>query len=440
VKVDWLARLRDRWDYQADPAEPVPFDRVVTQINIRRLEFAAIASLANQLGEIYLNLSDKMMADGWLAVACMPVLLGLIVLANRQRKGGNERLKKALPIAGAVFGLLSTQLAIGLLASDGRLTSGYPLTVLALTLMFVLPPRTLALILSLALVSYLAIVSQTPVVGWEKLVAAVNAVTATGVAIAAGWLIYDARRRDHVQRLLIHRQNTLLIARGREMDELMAITAHDLRSPLLGLRNLLSLAASRAATDPDLPLRVLAEGGRSLDDMLDLVRRLLEVHRAEHDPGEPPVRDDLRLHLAAAVDRVRPLAQAAQVEVVLDLAPRPVCAVFDPSALTQILDNLLANAVRFSPEGETVLACCRSGGGLAAILVEDRGAGVGEDERPFLFQKFRRGGAAPQHGPKGTGIGLFIVATLAERIGASARHRPASPRGSIFEVTLPVAD
>ena len=436
----WLAPLFRRWDFETDPESPAPFSYVVTLINLRRVEVFSIALLVDGAVEIFLNLTDRMMLDGWLSIACIPALVGFIVAGNRLQASKNERLQKVLPLVLIVFTLLTTQLTIAVIASDGRVTSAYPVIILAIAIFFVLPPRMLAWIFSVSLAVYVLIVLRMPVSAWEKLVASLNGAMATGGAIAAGWLIYDARARNHVQKLLIHRQNLQLVARAHEMDEMMAITAHDLRSPLLGLRNLFQFATARADVEPQLPLQVIGDAMGSLEAMLDLVRRLLAAHRAEHDRGQPPIRDDLRRHLTAAVDRALPLARAGQVAIAADLPPRPLWASFDPEALAPMLDNLLANAVRFSPQGETILVRCWSEGALAVIIVEDRGPGVAEEDRPFLFEKFRRGRPASRDGSEGTGIGLFIVATLAARIGAQVHHRPASPRGSTFEILLPMME
>ncbi len=87
-------------------------------------------------------------------------------------------------------------------------------------------------------------------------------------------------------------------------------------------------------------------------------------------------------------------------------------AAFDPTALARMLDNLFANAVRFSPAGEAVIARCAEAHGAATIAVEDGGPGVAEDQRPSLFYKFRQG-----------------VAVLGARIGVTVQYRPRDPRG-----------
>ncbi|WP_353734113.1 sensor histidine kinase [Escherichia coli] len=79
---------------------------------------------------------------------------------------------------------------------------------------------------------------------------------------------------------------------------------------------------------------------------------------------------------------------------------------------------------------------CGHGGGGALLSVEDEGPGISEAERPYLFDKFRRGQTSAGSGPAGAGLGLFIVNMLTERIGGRIVYRPGDPRGSIFEVTL----
>lgn len=431
-RIGWRPR-RKRGDF--DPAAAEPFAIIAARTNMRRIGIGSAAALLNMIAEIYYNITGGWLGDGVVAIACIPVYIVLITISLRNRVRDPE-VMTALTLFNAVFILGAAHIGTAVLASNGRITSGYALTAMAIALVYILPPRTLLWLFGTSLLLFLATMWRMPASNAEKIVAAVNATMAAGVAIVSGWLIYATRARDYEQRLLIQHQNRLITASKHELDEMMALTAHDLHSPMLGLRNLIDLTIKQAPDDPALPVEVLEQSLPSLDAMLRLVRRLLEAHRAERDEGAPPVCDDLRLHLSAAIDRARPMARSAGAPIVLDVPAAPVLAIFDPAAVAQMLDNLLANAVRFSPVGEPVTARCREADGLATVAIEDCGPGIAEDQRPTLFDKFRQGSTMPRYGPPGTGIGLYIVATLAARIGASIAYRPAESGGSIFEFTL----
>lgn len=427
------SRLRRRWDYEADLEASEPFESAAAQINLRRIELAVAISLANSGIQIYLGLTSTMTVDSWLAVGSLPVLLAFGLAAAQVRRGRAPGLQRALPVLLAIFSLGLAQAAVSVIAQDGRLTSGYPLIVLAVALVFVFPPRTLMLSLGVGLISYAVVVLQMPVTTWEKAVAVLTGLICTAVAIASGLLIYSARRRDHEQRVVILRQNQRLVARDRELDELMAITAHDLRSPLLGLRNLITFATERSPDDATLLLQVMEESRRSVEAMLSLIGRLLDDHQAARS-GEPLVGIDLYEQASEAVARAGPLARAAEVELSLQACSSLRPAVADPGALAQILDNLLANAIQVSSPGDRVVVSCQDEHRHAVLIVEDQGPGVREQDRHHIFRKFWRGPSAGQRNPGGAGLGLFIVRTLCERMGAEVRYAPVAPSGARFEI------
>ncbi|GEM_PF-1745621 len=435
--TDLSGRLRRRWDYEADPAAALSFDEMADQLNIRRTELAVLASIANATVQIYLGVTGAVTIDTWMAVGSIPVCLMFLAGASVLQTRTHHRATRALPILFCVFSLILAQAAISIIASDGRLTAGYALVVLAVALVFVFPPRTLVFILGAALASYALVVLQMPVSDWEKAVAFLTAAMCTGVAIAGGALIYMGRQRDHEQKAVIYAQNVRLTARERELKEFMAITAHDLRSPLLGLRNLLRLASRRAQTSPDLPLQVLGAADHSLAAMLGLIDTMLEAHKAEHAPGSPMVIEDLRQPVQAAIERFRPLAESKAVTLAAELGDDPVWVSTDRPALDRILDNLISNAIRFSSDGDIVALRAEQRGETAWLCVRDQGPGIDATDQARVFDKFWRGDAAGLHPSGGSGLGLFIVKALCHRIRAEVRLRSERGKGAAFEIILP---
>jgi signal transduction histidine kinase len=101
-----------------------------------------------------------------------------------------------------------------------------------------------------------------------------------------------------------------------------------------------------------------------------------------------------------------------------------------------VLDNLLGNAVKFSPQKTTVELALVARGAAWRLEVRDEGPGVPEAERPGLFKKFHRGSAHPTGGESSTGLGLHIVKTLTEAMGGRVQFAPREPHGSVFSVEL----
>jgi signal transduction histidine kinase len=428
----WLAR----WDVTPAEQAGMTFGQVLTRVNVRRVEIVALLGLFTRVSEMATGYRGPSL---WFEIGMMlTVLFGSMALRNTN----TAWLGRGFVACVLVIALLDTQYAVAALGEKGRLTSGYPLMLLSLTMLFVVPPRIVALGCAGLLICYCTVVVDIPVTNHEKVIAIVNAGIVSVIAVVAAALIYSGRRRDHEQKREIRIQNDRLRDRNEELDTLMAITAHDMRSPLYGLRNLFDLAIRRSAQENDLPLIVLRQAMPSIDAMLGLATRLLDAHAAEHGPMTRLVDEDVRGHVLAAIERIGPLAQSSDIRVDVELPDRPLIARFDVGGLAQILDNLLGNGVRFSPQG-SILTLGASGvagvgGGQVRIVVSDQGPGIDEAVQATLFSKFHRGISGQSDSLPGTGMGLFIVATLAERMNAHVWHDPVRDGGTAFTVLLPV--
>ncbi len=422
--------LLARWDVTPAEKAELPFAAQLLMVNVRRVEPACLLGILTKSAEM-LGGFHATLRYVELPFACAFLLLTQIV---RRRP---PRWWSAVFVAAFVVGaLLMTQFNVAALGAQGRLTSAYPLMLLSLVLLFVIPPRALLCGTAALFASYCAIVWRVDARGAEKFVAIENTALTSIIAVVAALLIHSNRRRDYEQQRVIRLQNDTLRDRNAELDSLMAITAHDLRSPLHGIRNLFDLAIRRAAHDPGLPLKVLDQTIASVDGMLALVTRLLDAHAAEHRVLEELAEQDVRAVVLGAAARIAPLARASGVRIDVDLPPRALVALADAAALGQVLDNLLANAVRFSPAGATVTVAAWPEETRIALGVRDRGPGVPVPQRARLFMKFQRGEPSPPGAPPGAGMGLFIVATLAARMDAVIRHEQVPGGGALFVIAL----
>lgn len=423
-----LASLLGRWDIDSETQASVSFERAIALVNLRRIEVVCLLA-------IFTDALSLVAAPNRLPLLIVIPGAALCAVASRQTLCWTSlRAQQAVVVLFFTAALLFRMGGSAAQSINGFMSAGYLLAMLTMTMLFALRPLTLGIILFGLLPVYAAVVTSMPFAAASKTSAILNAAIVAGIALVAGIVIYSARRNDFVQKRLIHAQNVQLIEQNHELDQLMAITAHDLRSPLYGLRNLLDLATRRAPDDPALAFRVMRDGIFSLDAMLALVTRLLDAHSAEHAALAAKVHEDVRGHLLAAARRIAPAAEAASVAIAIDVPEAPLVARFDRGALAQILDNLLSNAVRFSPSGAKVRLAGRATPDAVAIEIEDHGPGFDSDGRDRMFSKFGRVGAGS--GKAGTGMGLFIAATFAERTGATLAFRDAEPNGAIFTLTL----
>jgi signal transduction histidine kinase len=246
------------------------------------------------------------------------------------------------------------------------------------------------------------------------------------------------RRRIEEERaqLLVREQQA-----SRLKDEFLATISHELRTPLnavLGWAKVLK-SADLAAT---LRGRALESIERNATAQARLIDDLLEVSRIVTGKLRLKVRPlDLAQVVDAAVDVVRPAADAKEIRLERRYARRPWPTMGDPDRLQQIVWNLLSNAVKFTPRGGTVSVELERAGSSDRLVVADTGRGIDGAFLPHVFAPFRQADASTTRDHGGLGIGLAIVRQLTELHGGSVGAESDGPgEGSRFTVLLPAHD
>ena len=214
--------------------------------------------------------------------------------------------------------------------------------------------------------------------------------------------------------------------------------SHELRTPLAQIRlwlETLRLGRFTSEAQRERTLEILDRETRRLAHLVDNVLRFARQGAQDAVPAVPT---DVGAEAAAVIDEFAPLAAARRAQVALD-AEDAAWAALAPGALRQLLLNLLDNALKYGPEGQTVRVRVTRSGALVRLAVDDEGPGVGDDERPAIWDAFRRGAAAQTGAVGGSGIGLTIVREIAERHGGAARVERAPGGGARFVVDLPAS-
>jgi signal transduction histidine kinase len=233
-----------------------------------------------------------------------------------------------------------------------------------------------------------------------------------------------------------HQKNELATALARvsrlleERSEMVAIVAHDLQSPLAGIRALLRTLVHASATDA----AKLQEISRTCADMQNAIGRLLKAHAAEAGTSAP-VTVELEQVFARVATAAIPEAADKNIAIVCDANRRRARS--DPMALESALGNLVSNAIKFSPTDSVVRINAQSHDGGVRISVIDRGPGIPAAEADSLFKKFTTLSPRPTGGEPTSGLGLYIVHSLAERIGAVTGYAPNPEGGSVFFLDVP---
>jgi PAS domain S-box-containing protein len=231
-------------------------------------------------------------------------------------------------------------------------------------------------------------------------------------------------------------------AANKVKSDFMSAMSHELRTPLnavIGLSE--SLLEMTTAIDTERMQRYLGmirDSGRQLlaqiNDVLDLVR--IDASRVQLSP----TRFDLGVVLAAAADRSRRDAGTKGLSVVLNRPPEAIMVQADERLLRQVVNNLVSNAIKFTPaRGRVELSLRLRADGGPSIVVRDTGIGIPEDRRDELFKPFSKLVSLPGHQAGGTGLGLALVDRLVRLHGGRVTVESAVGSGSVFTVELPAS-
>jgi signal transduction histidine kinase len=250
----------------------------------------------------------------------------------------------------------------------------------------------------------------------------------------------DALSRAVMAHLELHRQNEQLRELDRLKDEFVAVVSHELRTPVASIHGYIALLMGR---DPgpltDTQERFLRIVRRNGDRLLGLVEETLLL--AEAEAGNLPLARepvDLGSVVSDALDSSRPGAEAKGLSLELETEDA-VLVDADPRRLGQIVDNLVSNAIKYTPEQGRVTARAARRNGEALLEVSDTGIGIPPEELPHLFGRFYRTTAAQAAAIPGTGLGLAITRALVTSHGGVIEVDSEPGTGSTFRVRLPRA-
>jgi PAS domain S-box-containing protein len=240
----------------------------------------------------------------------------------------------------------------------------------------------------------------------------------------------DLSERRHIQDLEKAAQN---------VNEFIAMLAHELRNPLAPIRNAVHIMAQVPPGDPAQQMmratidRQSAHLTRIVDDMLDIARITrgsLSIDHAQLDLAEV---------VRHSVETTAPAIEAARHVLELDLPSEPLMVWGDAQRLAQVLSNLLNNSARYTPPGGSIAVRARAEENHAVVQVRDSGRGIEPDMIERIFDMFVQGRAPLQRIGGGLGVGLALARRLAELHGGTVEARSEGVnRGSEFTLRLPL--
>jgi signal transduction histidine kinase len=263
-------------------------------------------------------------------------------------------------------------------------------------------------------------------------------VGATITVLLVGWRVWVlSREREHVQAEL-SRQNEQLLALDRMKDEFIASVSHEFRTPLTSIRGYAELLQ-----EADLPaeqrdfVNVIDRNSARLAGLVEDLLLMAQIQSG----GLPLELDEVVLNdlIARAGEAAKPFAESKHIDLDFDTDPAIVTTQADADRLGQVLDNLVSNAIKYTPDGGGVSIRMTHTDDAATIAVSDTGIGIPQDEQAQMFGRFFRSSNARDSGIDGSGLGLAITRGIVEAHGGTIGFDSVEGVGTTFRLTVPLS-
>ena len=233
----------------------------------------------------------------------------------------------------------------------------------------------------------------------------------------------------------LQQQNQLLEELNIEKQQIIGVVSHDLKGPFNRIFALVQLMTLSGQNFSDEQKEYLGKIHQIVADGLGMVRNLLDNRRFEDKGIElMPEHLDLKALISSMVKNYTILAEKKKTRIYFD-APQ-LSLVTDKMCLTRILDNLFSNALKFSPPEESIYVTLQDTGKYVDITVKDEGPGISQEDQQKLFQKYQRLTPRPTGGESSTGLGLYLVNAMVNKLGGRVFCESEENKGAAFVVRL----
>lgn len=265
--------------------------------------------------------------------------------------------------------------------------------------------------------------------------------------LASGGVDYISRpfrEQEVAARIRVHLLNRLRLEQASREDKaknrLICMAAHDLRNPLVSIRALTNLLRTGTVGPVSVEQRDLLDTVYDAShSMLDLVNELLDASVIEAGELKLTARPASLAAIVAACVRINNATAAEKgSQVVIEAGSLPSLLALDEPKIRQVLNNLLGNAIKFSPPGSTITVVTETRWKHCAVAVRDQGPGIPEGEAEKLFKDFSRTSVRPTGGEASTGLGLSICYKIMQAHAGAIRAENLAGGGAEFRITFPL--
>lgn len=267
-----------------------------------------------------------------------------------------------------------------------------------------------------------------------------------GVIVVTNWIV---RAKDKMEKLRLQAMvrektrdlsaaNQKLSKMNEEKSHLMRIVAHDLKSPLGNIVSLTNLITEEVE-EPE-HLRYLEMMHQSSSGLIDMINNFLDINRIESGEFKFEIKPvDVSRILFDICSRFEIGARQKNIQINSQIAPA-VCAELDENGFSQVVENLISNAIKFSPFRSEVSIILKQDKGFACLEVNDKGPGFTEEDKIRLFGKYQRLSAKPTNNESSSGLGLSIVKKFVSAMGGEIWIESTYGMGASFFVKFKIAE
>ncbi len=224
----------------------------------------------------------------------------------------------------------------------------------------------------------------------------------------------------------------------REKQQIISLVSHDIKGPLnrvFALVQLLQMDGENLTPDQ---LNYLSKMHLVVADGLGMIHNLVDYRNLEYKSIEILIEEmDLAQIIRPVARHYFTLASKKNIDLVFE-SPASLIIQSDHHCVVRSVENLISNAVKFSPKGKTVYVTLESTSQGASIAVKDEARGFTKDDQKKMFGKFQKLSALPTSGESSTGLGLLIVKLMLDKIKGTLHYVTTEGTGSVFTVTLPL--
>lgn len=257
-------------------------------------------------------------------------------------------------------------------------------------------------------------------------------------------LLFEQSRIEAFERLRVSNErladsNSDLTDLNRQKNEFLNIAAHDLKNPLSIICGYADLLRDLESPTLEQIRSQASEILRSGNHMLDIIRNILDVRAIEDGHKRlAKQRCSIQETIQHLLTDYSAAANRKNINLIYPVSTHPPEVWADPSATYQALDNLVSNAVKYTPEGGTITIGISSSNSMVTIGVRDTGPGLSDEDQSLLWGKFVRLTPRPTGGETTNGLGLWIVRRLVDEMGGASFCHSILGEGSVFGVRLPL--